>query len=594
MYEASTVPALLPGGGGFSVMQFNLGNLYSMHKLCQNWWTASNEHLPLCKYLGCTLTLYRSETIDYIMAYQRDPPFNSNKLTYPSCQPSMLLMRRNKLIVRSKLNKPNSKPYKKIFIKPPTQFQTKWYFQKDLINQTLLVLHAAPTTLDHYYIATSAENTNVSIVHLNTKSIQNRDFGSNKYKTDDWPFKNEGTQVYYFYRYNGNENHNNTQNFKIIQITPLTEIRQHREGMSPEEAKQTHNINNYTDYKNKIQTLRGNIFHKENFNHMDQIFYTTVSPTVMFNNLTEQKTIGQLEEHSRVFTKYQDNIFTQTRYNPTTDTGESTRMFLLSNNKPAIKWDPPPEQQYNLDGFPLWLNIFGFVDFQKRLQTLIGVDENYMLCFQTNHTNPKYNYTFVPISTSFLENKSPYLSYLTHEDSEKWYPQIQYQTEAINAIGACGPGIVKMEQRKSEEIKVKYDFHFKWGGSPAKMVTIDDPSEQIIYPIPRNEYETTSLQGPAQNYETVVYSFDQRNYQFTKAALERMQKDWTTKGHLFSITEPTREVPVQQTLETLLQETETEEKSEEALLQQLQLHKQQQLLLKQRILEMLSQRQKLE
>lgn len=126
------------------------------------------------------------------------------------------------------------------------------------------------------------------------------------------------------------------------------------------------------------------------------------------------------------------------------------------------------------------------------------------------------------------------------------------------------------------------------------MVTIDNPSEQPAYPVPRNEHETPSLQGPAQGYETVVYSFDQRNWQFTKAALERMQKDWDTERNLFSITEPSRTPPILETLQKVYQKAQTEEEKQETLLKQLQYNKQQQLQLKQRILEMISRLEKSE
>nr|UGV35438.1 MAG: ORF1 [TTV-like mini virus] len=600
MYEASTVPEHLPGGGGFCVMQFNLNNLYEMHKTCSNWWTTSNDNLPLCKYLGCTLTLYRAENVDYALSYITSGPGYSNKLTYPSCQPSMLLMRNNKIIMPSKKTKPRGKPYKKIRISPPPQFQTKWYFQKDLINKPLLILHAAPISLDHYYISTSSENTNITIKHLNTRLLKDRNWGNKKFETEHWPYKTEGTIKLYFYRYDGNLAETQTDNFLVKDICPLTRSIDYYEGKTPYEAKHTGEITNVSEYTQKTLQFRGNIFHKNNYTGTNTIYYSQASPQSIFKATITETT--KLSENGRLgestaklaFTKLTDPIVTYTRYNPHTDTGESTKMYLLSNNKNDSGWGPPNDDSLILTGFPLWLNIFGFVDFQKRLNKLIGVDEQHLLCFETNHTNPKYTHVFAPIDDSFLNDQSPYLNYMANSDKQKWYPQTQYQTQTINNITLSGPGIAKLESRKSEEIKVKYDFYFKWGGSPAKMVTVENPSEQPIYPIPRTEYETPSLQSPAQNYETVVYSFDQRNYQLTRAAIERMQKDWGTKESLFTVTEPTREVPVLQTLQTFLQETQTQEKSQEEILLQLQQHKHQQLFLRQRILEMLSKIQQLE
>ncbi len=228
------------------------------------------------------------------------------------------------------------------------------------------------------------------------------------------------------------------------------------------------------------------------------------------------------------------------------------------------------------------------------LKILQSIDTNHILCFQSTATRPIWNHTFVIIDQNFLDNKSPYLTILKDSDYNSFYPKVANQVTTINTITSTGPGIAKMNNIKSEEIKIEYDFYFKWGGDPAKMVTVDNPSDQPVYPVPRNEHEKPSLQGPAQGYETVVYSFDQRNWQFTKAALERMQKDWEIERNLFSITEPSRTVPILETLQKVYQKAQTQEERQEALLQQLQYNKQQQLQLKQRILEMISQLEKSE
>ncbi len=75
MYEDSTVPEFLPGGGGFAVMKFTLFNLYDMHEKCENWWTNSNDNLPLCRYLGCRLKMYQSEFVDYVLNYSNSNSF---------------------------------------------------------------------------------------------------------------------------------------------------------------------------------------------------------------------------------------------------------------------------------------------------------------------------------------------------------------------------------------------------------------------------------------------------------------------------------------------------------------------------------------
>nr|UGV37864.1 MAG: ORF1 [TTV-like mini virus] len=588
LYEESTVPEHHPGGGGFGVMQFTLDNLFTMHEKCINWWTASNEMLPLCRYKGCKLKFYQSETIDYIIKIQNSQPFTSNKLSYPSCQPFMLMMSSHKYIIPSKQTRTLTKPYKTAYIKPPPNFQTKWYFQKDICKLPLLLIHAAPTTLLHTFYDKNSESNNISIMHLNTRLINNHSWGDKKWDTEHYPYKIHGTSSYYIYRYNGNENTLNNLLLKFV--TPLTQAKIAQEGWDYEEAKQQGLVSSPSDYKRDLLKLSGNLFQKEIITHPENLWYSTVSPTSLFNDFQENKKVVDAisQPHERSFIRLTDPIVTYTRYNPNTDTGETTKMFLLKNNtySPNPNWDPPDDEDLILGGFPLWLNIFGFLDFQIKLKKIIHIPENTILCFQNKTTKPMYTDTFVILDSNIFEHNSPYEQGINPADRLIWYPQIQFQNESINNITKCGPGITKLETH-SEEIKIKYSFNFNWGGAPAKMITVDNPIEQPMYPIPRNFNESTSLQSPTQNFETVLYTFDQRNYQPTQQALKRMQQDWETKRTLSSLAATTTDVPVLQTLQALLQETETEEENEETLLQQLSQHKQQQLQLKHRIIDLL-------
>lgn len=589
MYEDSIVPEYLPGGGGFAVMKFTLYNLYDMHEKCENWWTASNDNLPLCRYQGCKLKLYQSDTVDWILNVQNNGPFVSNKLSYPSCHPFMLLMNSHKHIIPSRQTKPWKRPYKKIFIPPADQFMNKWYFQKDICNLTLLTLHASVCSLLHTFIDTKSESNNISIKHLNTTVFRNRDWGNKKWKTEHWPYKGEGTQATYFYRYGGTEN---TEDKMLVKdICPLTDPQTANEGQTFTEAS-LHN-RNYTaeQYKQNLLKHRGNIFLKNHFTQQESIYISTISPQALFNTFSSTNkdtlTVKQAETpHTRSFTEFTENMYTYTRYNPNTDNGETTQMYLLDNNTTGVNYEPPEDETKILSGYPLWLNIYGFTDFQIKLQKYINITQNYLLVIKTKATKPLQTQPLVIIDQYFIDGQSPYRPHIEYIDSQKWYPQLEYQESTINDIGTCGPGIAKMGDRHSEEVKIKYEFLFKWGGNPAKMITVDNPTEQIIYPIPRNERETTSLQSPANSFETILYTFDQRNHQLTSKALERISNNLQTKEPLLSITDPTTTTALQ-TLQELLQETQTEEESEKALLQQLHQQRQQQLQLQLRIMDLL-------
>ncbi len=580
MYEESIVPATQPGGGGFAVMQFSLMNLYTMFQKCSNWWTYTNENYPLCKYKGCTLKLYQSEKLDYIVKWQTQYPFKSNKLTYPSCQPGMMLLSNNKIIIPSKKTQPRKHPYKRIRIGPPPQFTNKWYFQKDISNKPLLLLHIAACDLDHYYISPDSESNNITIHHLNTKLIQNRFFATRIPQA--WHYKQQGTlnMYMYFTRELGN-----IQQVKIKDIIPLTNARQYTIGTTQSDSRI-----DWQQFKNNWHLYWGNPFMEEYTTQTDQIYITSVSPDAIkakWNN--ENTTIGQIET-GREWTKLEEPIFLETRYNPNKDTGAHNKTFLLSNQKAEHGWESPGIPDIELDGFPLYLLLFGYTDFQKRLGNLQGIDNNYILCFHTEITNPIYNYTFVILDETFRTQKSPYQKEPppNKTDQEKWYPQLQYQTTSLNNIIQTGPGTPKAETFKSEEIKCEYKFKWIWGGSPAKMTNVENPTLQAVYPIPSNEHATTSLQSPAQAFETMLYSFDERNFQLTKRAAERIIQNWDLTKNLLSITDTTRQVPAEQTLQTLLNETPQEEKETQTLQSQLQQLRQHQIQLRLRILQLIT------
>nr|UGV34505.1 MAG: ORF1 [TTV-like mini virus] len=586
MYELSTVPEKNPGGGGFCVMQFNLDNLYSMHQHCSNWWTASNDNLPLCRYIRCKIKCYQSAYVDYIVKYSTALPGRSNKLTYPACQPSMLLMSNQKVIVPSKETRKLRKPYKVINISPPAQFNSGWYFQKDISKIPLVTIHAATCSLDHYYTGTDWDSNNITITCLNTDQINNRNFKNEGLTTTTpWPYKIQGTVKYYYWFYRGpKEPPTDTKQIEVKYLIPLQQCTEYKLGSDYDEAKAHHNVENVLTYTQKISTFTGNPFMKEYIEEPNNWFFSTTSAQGFAtawntegnneNAKVDQLPIGTTKMQ---LTKLDDSIIWHIRYNPLNDSGQSTKMYLLKLNRNGLQdWDEPDNDDYILEGFPMWLNIYGFVDFQIKLGAFHNINTDYILCIKNHETKPRINKVIIPLNDSFTKDKSPYLDYLHPADALKWHPQLDYQRDEINNIAKCGPGTPKIGDRQSDEVKIKYDFYFKWGGSPAKMITVDNPIEQAIYPIPRNLNETTTLQGPAQSFESLLYSFDERYNQLTQTAIDRITKDWSTKEILHSITEPTREVPVQQTLETQIQQATTSKETEETL---------QQLLLQQRLLQ---------
>lgn len=582
MYEESIVPEHWPGGGGFSVLKYTLNALYDTHLKCRNWWTSSNTDLPLCRYKGCKLKLYRCEWTDYVVKVQTELPATSNKLTYPSCQPSMMLMSQKKIIVASKRNEPHKKPYKVVHIQPPPQLENKWYFQTDMYNTPLVTLHTSACNLQDYYQKPDKQSYCVTFTCLNTMLIQNRDMGIEK--ETSWPYKKFGTYSYYFYAAVTDPPVTDTKKQPLKDLVALVNPRIYTDGKPFSEQTEYTNISTY--FKN-WKKYWGNPFHNEGIEHYT--LYTSLrSPEYIISKqsiITESSTWESIDEESNplVLTAVDEPIFYQLQYNPFRDTGIDTKFYLLSN-KGGDGWIPSSNDKILLEGFPMWLGLYGYLDFQNKLKVVTNIDTNQILVIQSNFTQRPHPLPIVIINESWTKGCSPYESIALDADKTKWYPQVQYQTMELNKIVQCGPGTPYLPKTFSENIEMFYTFYWTWGGSPPKHITVDNPSHQITYPIPSNEHDTTSLQSPAQAPESTLYSFDFRHGQITTTALERITKDWRSESFVNSITDADRRRALQKAF-CELQQTETQEQEEkEKILQQLSLLNQQQQRLRQHII----------
>lgn len=594
MYQDSITPDHWPGGGGFSVIKFSLDSLYESHLRCRNWWTNSNEDLPLVRYLGCDLLFYQCDIIDYVVKIQTVLPATSGKLTYPSCQPSIMLMSSHKKIIPSKQNKKKRKPYYRVRVPPPSQFQSKWYFQKDLNETPLVVLHTAACSLDNYFVKPNELSNNCTFTILNTEAIQNRNFTNNQ---QSWPYKIVGGTVgYYMYWTDTANPPENGDEILLSQLVALTNPRYNTPGFAYDDPTIDQTFSKLQDYY-KLETYKnywGNPFNKHIIETPEHIYITTMSPENLSNIITTTSTLTtqskwkDLPQNRRQeLTKFGSSIVFKLQYNPNKDNGIDNYFYLLSN-KEGHGWEEPLDENVVLRGFPLWIGLYGLIDWTQKIKKLTNVETDAVLVIKTKNTFRPYHYPMVILNESWTTGNSPYEQTDLNPDKIMWYPMTQYQVMELNKIVKTGPGTPYTTQ-KSENIQMYYKFRFKWGGAPAKKINVENPSHQICYPIPRNEHETTSLQNPAQAPETVLFSFDYRHGDITAPALQRISHDWSTKKFFDSITEPEKKRQLQQAFQNL-QEKEQEEQTQEKKIQlQLQQLRQQQQLLREHIMTLLMQ-----
>lgn len=578
MYENSYAPAHLPNGGGFSVIKFTLQNLFDMHEYVRNYWSQTNTNLPLVRYTGCKIKLYQSNNLDYIVKTQTAFPMTSGPLTYPSTQPSIMLQTKHSHIIPSKQTEKRKRPFKTIRLKPPSQLRNQWYFQKELANTPLCILYTSATSLDNFYTNPRAINSTITIKTLNTKLIRNRQW--NKNPANGYIAKTEGTLSTYLYA----SRTNNPDNPKYGEIIALADTTKFTEGKC---FNDTHR-KDYSTWKTNTKQDWGNPFYPS-FTSNDgtyTLYQSTVDPKTLFNSS------NSATENATHLTRLLDGIILETRYNINRDNGQDNIIYFRSNQNAEEGWAPPTEETKKLVGLPLWLGLWGFVDFQKKLGTTIGIDTQQVLTIQTRHTQP-IREILVPIDNAFTEGKSPYEEDANPWDRDKWYPQTQYQEETLTNIVNVGPGCPKMSD-KLGEVHALYEFYFKFGGNPAPMATIENPEHQLQYPLPGTFIQTSSLQNPTQPIEYYLQNFDERRETLTRTATERISTDWETKRPFIDYAGLTMDPEGYQEFQPLKTQTTTEEESEEALLHQLLQQRQQQQLIKQRILQLMDKYQKLE
>nr|UGV38330.1 MAG: ORF1 [TTV-like mini virus] len=574
-YEASIAPKNIPGGGGYSLFRFNLDALFEQNQLVRNVWTKSNKHLPFVRYLGCQFKIYRPEFIDVCVKFQNCYPMTASPFLYMGTQPSLMMMSRKSYKIPCKKTNRKIKPYVKFRFPPPQNMQNRWYFQKDIAKLGLILVATTACSFDQYYISNYAENTTIEFQVLNTKIFQNRQF-RNTTTTGYYPKQN-----WYLYSSNGN-----IPKPTYLQTTYLGNTIEYQYG-KPFNFKQDMNNNNYTERKQEYLSNRqnwGNPFHHFNIQKSHKLWFSTNPPAQAY------PTTFQEAQKPIQWTEVTQELYFTIRYNPITDTGKDVQIYLLKNWAEEQGWEPPQNELLIQSGFPLWLIVWGFKDYQTKLGQVTDIEHHYIIAFKHPNFEPKLD-AYIPLNLSFINGHSEFYpdDERTPQDNLNWYPMSHYQTAAIENIAQSGPGTAKLGEIKTAECHCEYKFYFKFGGCEPPMEKTTDPGKQPTFPIPNNFNGPNSLQNPDEPIDSFLYNFDERWGQITKTAAQRITKDSTTKTTLFTDSATTgTDVPVLQALQTQDLSSEEEETQKETLYEQLQLQRNKQKQLRYRIKQLLT------
>lgn len=586
LYEYSEVPERLPGGGGWGIKVFSLDGLFSDHEYARNVWTKTNHDLPLTRYIGCQLTFYQSEYVDYMVNYTNSLPMQSSLGMYNSMQPMIQYLQQHKLTVPSIKTYKKKKPYFKVWIKPPPPLQNKWYFTQDICKTPLLMLRTTCTSLNKFFNDPDTLSNNITIKSLNAAIFQNRDFTHPEGGTKPgyWAYENSQKQKIWLYA-STQEPPSNTPKAKTL--IPLYDTQNYEIGHNYEDIYK--NPAQQTEWESQWKTTTwktniGNPFHSAYLQGDITTYQSTQHYTDIMNNKKPNDPVDLL-----VITQFVKPI----RYAPNLDQTHDHICYFKSNKKAETGWKEPDNEELTNSGLPYWLLLFGFLDWHRKIKKHLHLDTDYILTIK-QHVNLLTRDYVIPLSTSFLEGRSPYYKdtpYRTEIDSKTWYPQVQYQAEAINDICRTGPGIARLPDNFTVQGLVKYRFYFKWGGDLPQMSTIENPRQLPNFNLPGTEYSTNSLQNPTTNAEALLYSFDERRHTLTKRAVERLQTYQQIKTTAFSDGSPFADQPA---LQKAQETTSSEEEEATTLFEQLQQQRQQQQQLRRRILLTLQQLQTLE
>nr|UHK06059.1 MAG: ORF1 [Torque teno midi virus] len=458
-----------PGGGGFGAEMFSLKYLYQQWLARKNIWTKSNDYKDLVRYTGSVIKLYRHATTDFVVFYNRQPPFLIEKDYYNDLHPANLLLQKHKKIVPSLKRRPNAKPYVKLKIKPPKQMITKWFFQQDFADQGLFTLHAAAANFDWGYYGPNTESRLVTCYALNI----------NFYKTTDWG-KASSTPWYPYPHY------------------PTTNPYTFHYPTKTGEGEYTPRPNSYNDSVN-----------------IDTGFFST---KVLSATKVTQKTQA-----------YHERPVTIIRYNPDIDDGQGNAVWLtsiISNNN----WDKPHDHDLIIVGKPIWMAFYGFYDFilkAKKDKAWLFTSMFVVKCPSIRLINKTVQDVFPIIDPDFINGKLPYGETISDARKARWYPQVENQLITINSFVQTGPFIPKYAFQKEStwELTYKYHCYFKWGGPHVTDEAVQNPKGQDKYPVPDTVTQGLQIVDPGKaDYQAMLRAWDYRRGIVTTTALKRMSE----------------------------------------------------------------------
>ena len=551
-----------PCGGGTGSMIFTLSFFYQEFKKHHCKWSASNRDFDLVRYKGTVLKFYRHPEADYIVWFNRTPPFQENLLDVMSRQPLIMLQSHRCIIVRSFKTHPRGPSYVKLKVRPPRLLTDKWYFQPDFCNVPLFQLQFALTELR--FPICSPQTANTSVTFLVLDNIYHN-FLDNKPQQNN---NNQRQERSHGYSFDGKAGEQDRMKFwhglwSTERFTNTTHINTLFPNISKMQEHKETDQNADAEYKKLMGTTAAQQKVYKDSQYMQPVWNKAKIQSLYQAVASEQK--RKLEAYyNKTYGLYQRQLFTgkeywdyrvgifsptflspsrlnpemqgaytEIAYNPWTDEGTGNIVCLQYLTKENSEYKPHAGSKFVIVDVPLWIALVGYPDICKKEGKDPGIRLNTLLTVRCPYTRPKlYNprdptELFVPYSYNFGHGRMPGgEKYVPMDMKDRWYPCLLHQEEWIEDIVRSGP-FVPRDQSDIVTCVMRYSALFNWGGNIIREQAVEDPCKKDTFAIPGTSGIARILQvsNPLkQTPSTTWHSWDWRRSLFTETGLKRMRE----------------------------------------------------------------------
>nr|UHM26132.1 MAG: ORF1 [Torque teno midi virus] len=506
-----------PGGGGFGAELFSLQYLYTEWLARRNIWTRSNDYKDLVRFTGATFYFFKHQTTDFIVQYNRQPPFLLEKDYYNDLQPLSMLLSRHHKIVPSLKRKPFGKSYVKMKIKPTKQMTTKWFFQQDFAEQGLFTISGSAANLSWGYFNPDTQSRCLTLYSLNLQFYTESNYGASGhtpyYPYNTWPH----TSGLMFCRKVNNK-------WVGTVINP--------------------------------QTYADSVDHEKGFFSPYVLQASKIVPANTKNTDTDIEQAQSAMAHLPI---------ASFRYNPEEDTGIGNAVWLASTLT-NHHWEKPHLTDLIIVGKPLWQSFYGFYSYiQKSKKYHDWLTTGIFVCIcpalkRLNTTTTQTTFAFVDLD--FVKGNLPYEETISQNRLHLWFPTTENQQTTTSGLVQSGPYVPKYayQDESTWELTYKYIFYFKWGGPHVTDELVQNPKDQGKYPVPDHVRQAIQVSNPLkQTCETMLRDWDYRRGIITATALKRMSKHLQTDSSIQSDDSETPKKKKRYTAEIPCHEEKTQE-----------------------------------